>query len=234
MSVWGSISSAPLRLKPLAPGAEFNAFCSTVIKAVEAANAPYGAILSLGLSPFDWAEALSVNTAKKVSSFLSVVRQRQGKEESREDELETWRQLWQERKVPGFASADIFWNSEIGRALRMPQAARRIEVIEIDSIGDGSQNAIDDSELLNERDFRNRIGLAQANGEIDEFEAWLLNEVFKGKELDDLTGAAEVRARCPGGSDELAAYVEDLGEHLRSWVKRMEAAGAHPDKREEP
>ena len=70
-----SLSSGPFKLGKLSPGEPFNAFCSLVIKAVENANERYGAILRLGLSPLDWGDDLTVNTAKHVSAFLSAARE---------------------------------------------------------------------------------------------------------------------------------------------------------------
>src|SRR5262249_55057623 len=73
MSLWDGRPCAPPALHRLARGEPFNGFCSAVIKALEAANARYGTLVALGLSPRDWQD-LSVNTAKKLSTFLGAAR----------------------------------------------------------------------------------------------------------------------------------------------------------------
>src|SRR5262249_15312430 len=66
LSLWEAIICAPHKLRPLTPP-EFDPFCSLMIKALETANAHYGALVTLGLSPRDWAEEVGVTDAGEVS-----------------------------------------------------------------------------------------------------------------------------------------------------------------------
>lgn len=222
MSVWGAIQCCPTQLSTLAKGEQFNQFCSTVIKAIETANAPYGALLALGLSPFDWGDMITTNTAKKLGAFLAVARAQCGGDPPLWQNLAVWRQVWTQRQVPGFSSAEDLWESSLGRALRLPQVARRIDLDSIEEIESIDHLVDAEPVMLDEAGFLERVALARAQGEIDDFEAWLLGEIFKGEVYADLAGAKPVRERCPGGVKELAAFVDELTTRLIDWSERLD------------
>ena len=83
LPAWTAILSSPYWQKQLSPGAPFNELASLVIKAFESANTHYGALLRLGLSPFDWMDTLTINTAKDASSFLTSVKAKAAQGRSR-------------------------------------------------------------------------------------------------------------------------------------------------------
>jgi hypothetical protein len=236
LSIWKSIACAPTRLQQLEPGPEFNAFCSLVIKAVEAANAPYGAPVALGLSPFDWEGEVSTNTLKKLSVFLSEVRAEAGKAGKDWTDLQIWRVVWKPRPVPGYSSADELWHSELGRALRLPQVARAVDTIEIDNIA--GELVASEPELLNAEAFAERLELCRAAGAIDDFDVWLYREIEAGKDIDNLAGTPEARKRFAGHPAQLAAYVEELTERVLAWVQShldpRDGDRSHPDKEDDP
>jgi hypothetical protein len=245
VSIWKAITCAPTRLVPLRSGREFNEFCSLVIKAVEAANAPYGAFIGVGLSPFDWQGEISINTLKKLSAFLTevrvILRSNVAQEGSDNPDLgtgglETWRVAWARRPVPGFGSADALWRSEVGRALRVPQVARKIETVDINEIPDDAFP--EQSETLDAEAFLDRLKHCGAAGLIDDFDLWLYQEIWAGSSLADLAGSPRSRSRFSGNVDQLALYVEELTERVLAGVQRHldpgEGSHHHPDRDDDP
>ena len=138
LSVWHGATCGPDIVTPFGgKGPSFDALCALTIQAVETANAHWSALLCLGLSPFDWADAVSVNTAKKASAFRSVVR---AALDGGPEAIEAWRAAWTAHKVPGYADADAFWASELGRALRAgPVGSVHLDIDDMD-IADGTDN----------------------------------------------------------------------------------------------
>lgn len=211
MSVWAAIICAPSRLTYLTPGSEFNSFCALVIKAVETANAPYAAILSLGLSPLAWSGELSVNTAKKVSAFLAEVRTNANAGHT----LDGWRAAWEQRTVPGFASADAFWHSELGRAIRDPQVTRLVdldvEALEIEGPAPS---------LLGESEFEDMLQLCLREGAIDDFDAWILQQVYLGRTSEELMRSPRALARLGGEQAAFRDYLEALTDRVHLAARR--------------
>lgn len=231
LSVWKGVVSGPTELERLAKGKEFDAFCSTVIKAAEAANAPFAALVSLGLSPRDWAGEISTNTAKKLGAFLSEVRK--AASEDGDDckpvsgSLETWRRIWMRRQVPGYASVDELWNSPLGRALRFPAIARSVDVDSIEE--EFERTAIQDGNLLTEdQDFQVLVVSAAQDAAVDEFDIWLLESIRCGDEIADLEPTARVRLRL-GTNGDLATYLDELTKRLLNW-SQGKLVPFHPDK----
>jgi hypothetical protein len=212
LSVWQAITCAPLKLTRLAEGPEFNAFCSVMIKAVEAANAPYGAYITIGLSPYDWADEIGVNTAKKLSTFLKAVRDLgpETAEIGYRGDLAAWQQAWAERPVPGFETADELWHSELGRALRFPRVAQRAD--ELDE-ADHATELPADVEFQEGAEFVARLAACRVAGVIDEQDQWLLGQLYEGVDLNDLAAAPQLRGRLRGKSG-LKDYVKTLEHRL--------------------
>ena len=210
LSVWRAVSSGPFKLGKLSPGEPFNAFCSLVIKAVENANERYGAILRLGLSPLDWGDDLTVNTAKHVSAFLSAARESGDLWNARE----TWDGVWDRRKVPGFRSAEEFWGSELGRALRNLQRPTRVD--------DGGEEFPEpddpDKQLLDQSTFEEMLDLCRRDGVVDEFDCWFFSKLFEGETIAELARMPETARRMK--PSEIPAYVAELQERVLEHVRR--------------
>jgi hypothetical protein len=90
LSAWKAIITSPVRQRQLVEGEgeAFHELWSLVIKAFETANVHYGTLLRLGLPPFDWADTLSINTARAVSRFLTACGE---VSTDQRDAVETWR-----------------------------------------------------------------------------------------------------------------------------------------------
>jgi hypothetical protein len=211
LSVWAAIACAPARLRKLPEGAPFDAFCSVVIKAVEAANAPFGALLTVGLSPYDWLGEISHNTVKALSRFLSRVRELSGEDTSGRGDLETWRRAWRDRRVPGFASADALWNSALGRAVRLPVVPQFLDWDEVD------EGILQDGDMLEPASFEDQLAAARAAGVIEAYDVWLYREIRNGRTIAELERRPETLARI--GSESLADYIEALTERLLAWAR---------------
>jgi hypothetical protein len=235
MSLWDAITSAPLALHLLAPGTQFGGFCSDVIKALEAANARYGTLITLGLSPRDWQD-LSVNTAKKISAFLSAARAREpvpaeavddrrsGK--PADERLGDWERAWEERRVPGFASAKELWDSELGRALRRLDMPRMVEH------GGGTADieeayADDDTEakVLERLDFERMVERGARAGVLSEFDAWFLRKLSAGETIEALAAAPEARHALPKGAvtkKTIEVYTDGLRDRIAAFARSLE------------
>ena len=228
MSVWEAICCAPSRLGPLQRGAELHGFCSVVIKAVETANAHYGTLLSLGLSPRDWRD-LSLNTAKKTSAFLSKVREQARIAKAGPQTLAVWQAAWTQQQVPGYASAEALWGSELGQALRSPHIPAWVE--------EQTEAAVASREdkVLDAVSYERMLTLAQNAGIIRPCDAHVLVELY----LDRTT--IEEIASGPSFQELLGSDAKPsrraVVEHLRKLVARIrrhsdEAEKLHMDARQ--
>jgi hypothetical protein len=221
MSVWAAICCAPLRLRALERGPEFHAFCSVVIKAVEAANAHYGALLSLGLSPRDWRD-LSLNTAKKTSAFLSKVRELARLTGRTPRALAVWQEVWPQQHVPGYSSAEEFRGSELGQALLAPQAP-----IWVDDAIDDLAVPSREEHVLDAVSFERMLELAEKAGIVRSCEVRVLmglyleqttmEQIANGAVCRDLIGDVALPSR------------RAVAEHLRKLVARIRAHAEKPD-----
>ena len=208
LSVWEGICNAPNTFRILARQ-DFDEFCSLMIKAVETANAPYGALVTLGLSPIDWSGELSVNTAKKVSAFLSDVRLRAAASGSHPDAIETWQEVWADRQIPGFASPQAFWSSPLGHAVRLSAPGLRPSTSETEDETDFQTEAKVDRRALPEMlETYARAGL------LDWYDVWLLGQLNRKKTLQQL--ARSPRTLFKFGKAEIPeSYIDELRERIR-------------------
>ena len=214
LSVWKAICCSPLKQRILQLGPPFDAFCSIVIKVVEAANAPFGTILSLGLSPYDWGDELSTNTAKKLGSFLTDVRRETPGTSSGRGDLDTWRNVWLRRQVPGYTSADDLWRSELGRAIRFPVA---YEVVPLDEV---HTNIIRDGEVMDSVNFQAQLAEARTQGVLDDFDMWLYGQLHEGASLAELKERPEAITRFGSAMTDLGDYVEGLTGRVLEWARQ--------------
>jgi hypothetical protein len=220
MSLWDAVTCAPASLKTLEPGAKFNEFCSNMIKALEAANAGYGTLVSLGLSPRDWQD-LSVNTAKKVSAFLSAARSRASGPSMfgpGDDRLAFWERAWVLRPVPGFNSAVELWESPLGYALRHSQMPVVIG-LEDELLVSPEPN---EPMMSGPAAFERMLDRAQREAAITEFDAWFLRKLAAGETIQALATSRETR-RALGNTSVSKRMIEIYVEDLRN---RIEAFGA--------
>lgn len=220
LSIWNAITCAPVQLRLLAEGPEFNAFCSIVIKAVETANAHYGALLAVGLSPLEWGDVVGINTAKKLSAFLTAVRD--GETGTGQHDLTAWQSVWPQRAVPGYDTAEELWHSELGRALRFPKVARRVYGAELEQEPDSNDA---DQNFQSSEAFAERLDECKAAGVIDDTDVWLLRELYEGASLSGLAGGARLRARLPDGAKSVPVYVAGLQHRLLAHARQQEAMG---------
>jgi hypothetical protein len=219
MSVWQAICCAPLQLEPLS-GAAFHAFCSAMIKAVETANAHYGVLLSLGLSPLDWHD-LSLNTAKKTSAFLSRVQEHAQRTSRASEDWEVWDEVWETHSVPGFPSARQLWQSELGQALRSSQlpAWASGDVAEHVGVPSGEEKVLDAVS------FERMVVLAEEAGVIRSCDGRMLVNLFlERRTADQIASGAEAEELLGAGVTPSKRAVID---HLRKLVSQVRA---HADK----
>jgi hypothetical protein len=209
LSLWDAICGAPRVLRVLARP-QFDEFCSLVIKAVETANAPYGALVTLGLSPVDWSDELSVNTAKKISAFMTDVRGAASAGSFSTEGVEVWEQVWAKRQVPGFASARVFWSSSLGRALRLGRPVADASFAGLDDDDEPAEEARFDAAAV--PDMLKRY---MREGVLDWYDAWLLGQLAEGKTLQQV--ASSPRTRLKFGRARLPErYIETLRERVRN------------------
>jgi hypothetical protein len=185
LSLEGAIRCAPTKLRVLV-GAEFDAFCSLMIKAVETANAHYGALVTLGLSPPDWGAEITVNTAKRLSAFMAEARREAEKSGCSADDLDIWEAIWVRRPVPGFSSATALYDSDVGGQLRLRWGHQRPTpdpepLAEVDEPDDGDEGSVN-VDALREATMR-----ALRAGRIDQYGAWFLLGLSNRKTLRQLS-----------------------------------------------
>jgi hypothetical protein len=230
LSMWDAMTCAPSRLNALARGPAFNAFCSIMIKALEAANARYGTLIALGLSPRDW-EELSVNTAKKLSSFLSAARalgaphkDEDGPDHAErgrgKDTLANWERAWEKRQVPGFDSARDLWNSQLGHALRHGQVPIMVD-IDNEPVKDADQY---DEKVLDPMAFETMVARAQDAGVLSPYDAWLVRQLSQGETITTLVAAPETRREFKKDNVSkkmLEDYMARLGERTRAFAHSL-------------
>jgi hypothetical protein len=234
MSLWDATTCAPARLNVLARGPQFNGFCSAMIKVLEAANARYGTLIALGLSPRDWQD-LSVNTAKKVSAFLSAARAKGAELPKRvpgaalssqspgDDNLADWELAWTQRPVPGFKSAREFWDSPLGYALRYSQVPIMVD-FEDAQIEDPHQQ---EPNVLDSISFDSMLERAQRGGVLSPYDAWLLRKLSQGETLAELAAARETRRALEKDNVSkgmVETYVSGLGARIHAFVNGLPAS----------
>jgi hypothetical protein len=206
LSLWEAITCAPRSLRALSPG-EFDAFCSLMIKALETANAHYGALVTLRLSPKDWAEELSVNTAKKLSAFLSEARALSLNLNMSGDAIEIWQKAWLNRQVPGFASARGLWSSALGYALRSSGALSRSPDLEQEDESE-AEARIDRSAIPA------MLRQYAEKGVLDSYDMWLVRQLANRKTLAQLANSPRTLFKF-GRREIPESYVEELFDRVR-------------------
>ena len=222
LSLEGAIRCAPTKLRVLV-GAEFDAFCSLMIKAVETANAHYGALVTLGLSPPDWATEITVNTAKRLSAFMTEARREAEKSGCSPDAVDIWEAVWGRRPVPGFSSSTALYNSDVGGQLRRRWGHQRPapdpeQLVEVDEADDGHEGSVNVGAL---RDATMR---ALRAGRIDQYGAWFLLGLSNRKTLRQLSFS--VRTLVKFGRPAIPeSYLAKLQETIEQYL----SDGDHPD-----
>ena len=114
MSLWQAICCSPPELRWLTQ-TEFRLLSSTVLKVLEVANKPYALRVTLKLSPVATDE-FTTNQLKRTAVFRAdwFLGRRIGQSEH---DMEVWKEVWAEYRVPDFASLEHFRNSSLGRHL---------------------------------------------------------------------------------------------------------------------
>ena len=214
----GSVSGGPYKLRVL-DKPEFDQFCSLMIKAVETANAHYGCLVRLWLSPQDW-RGITLNTCKQVSAFVSAVRDLAQMTRANPESIEVWEQVWgpgdgedeaadkPRRKVPGFRSAHEFWDSELGRELRRSGVLGK--PLAPEEPDDDDEGSIDRTGLPG------MLRKCLEAGIIDDYDAWLIAQVNQGRRLLQLSRSLKTfikfgKFQIPEG------YIAELLERIRRY-----------------
>jgi hypothetical protein len=175
---------------------------------LETANAHYGVLVTLRLSPQDWAEELSVNTAKKLSTFLSEVRAQALRLEMGADSAEVWQKAWLSRQVPGFASARVLWSSALGLALRNSGVLSKVPTVEREE-DEGEEEA-----ALEGKEFPDFLQRYSREGVLDSYDAWLLRQLNAKKTLSQLAKSPRTVFRF-GRRQIPESYIEQLLDRVR-------------------
>jgi hypothetical protein len=210
LSIWNAIKAAPRRLSRV-EGAEFDAFCSLLIKALEVANAHWGTLVGLGLSPVEWSEVVSLNTAKKLSAFVRSA----GDIESGPN-LAAWERAWQQRPVPGFASASELWSSPLGFSLRSKALSSAFQPVlgDTDVANDAHVDDQTPEGVVDRANFQAVLATLAKAGVLDRFDVWLLKHLEAGKKISQLTKSPRVLVKF-GARNIPDSYVEDLLQRIR-------------------
>jgi hypothetical protein len=211
LSLWLAVVAAPRPLKPLA-GEAWADFRNLVIRAVETANKPYGALLGLGLWPPEWMDGISTHQAKSISVFLSAVTSSGG------HTPEIWREAWNKHKVPGFKSAGEFWDSSLGKALRDPLCARQTSLDDLEIAAGDDEPA----ECLDRSSFEKMLTLCRDAGGIDELEQWLFMAISRGENAAELRRDPRMRARLKAASMSMEDYLEALRLRVYACVRKLQ------------
>jgi hypothetical protein len=212
LSLWGAISASPKRLRPLA-GGDWMEFRNLAVQAFEAANAPYAALLGLGLWPADWEDELSAHAVKQLSAFLSAAREGEAG-----PSLSGWRRAWSDtRKVPGFKTADDLWNSPLGSRLRSQARDRTVDLEPLE------QEGVSESEeqILEATTFERLLGQCRDGGCIDDLEVWLFTQLRQGADAAELRKAPAMRARLAAVGLAMDAYLDELRLRAHAFVSGL-------------
>lgn len=216
LSAWHALTSGPEHVGKFADKAAFDKVCSATIQAVETANAHWSALLCVHLSPIDWADQISINTAKKMSAFRTKVRELA---DGRAETVADWQAALAAHPVPGFADAKAFWDSKLGQALRNPPpGAIHVDVEEDALVDDRDQSA----ELLDHMTFTEMLRLARDAGVIDEFDIWFFNEIHRGARIDELAGSIKAKVKANGNAFDAHAYAAELGARIRAFARAQD------------
>lgn len=208
MSLWHAIECSPRRLIRLTEGEPFNRFCGVIIDAMRTAHRPFLEVVGLGrnLCPFDWFDALSVNQVRGLRRFLARVEQG-GAPDSRD----AWSKAWDGGSVPGFRDLEALWSSEIGHALRQPNAP--IVSVAIDEVADDALPP----DVLGEEEFARELLGLQRDGVIASAERVVLERIYRGEELADMLSDPDVREFLRRRRTTLPVLVADLQKRIEAW-----------------
>lgn len=208
LSLWDAMSLSPAQLAPL-EGAGWVSFRNLFIQAFEAANAPYAALLCLGLWPADWEDAVSTHQAKQLSAFFSDVPPKD------RDCLPAWQEAWERgRRVSGFESAGDLWRSELGAALR----TARIKLAADEDI----ESLKAPPERETEADFLKRLRLCREAGVIDGLEERLFRELNAGANAAGLASDPAVKARLKAQKITMRTWLEKTSVRVCDFVSKLD------------
>ena len=135
-----------------------------------------------------------------------------------------WEEAWASRPVPGFKTFDIFWQSELGLALRRPQAVGTVplslEEAHIIEVQIESEEADAEASLIKRDRFEAVLAQGKTQGVLDEFEAWALKALrLEDASLAELRESDEARdhfGETPSVAD-WEAWIDNLIRRLRGF-----------------
>jgi hypothetical protein len=221
IAAWDAIVSGPSALLALAPGEPFNRFCSLMIDCIRTANRPVQEILGLGrrLCPFDWLDVLSIQQMRALKRFLHQLQAADAV-----DSPKNWAEAFENAPVPGFKNAADLWDSEIGGALRNGTGHGLRSSEEWPELSDPN-SGID--EFLAEQDFLQQLKLLENDQLIDAVEHRLLEELYRGTELEVAAQRAEVRMALRARGLTLEQLLTDIQQRVDRWRAAMAGANGN-------
>ncbi len=205
ISLWQAIGASPARMAVLPAGEPFNTFCGVVIDGLRTANRPVQELLGLGLGlcPFDWLEALSINQVRSLRRFLKHL------PEARRTDMEAWREAFATSPVSGFADAQALWASPIGGIVRGQRTiASHSSIDDHPDIPDESAGVVQPADT-----FAEHLAALVAAGVIADIERRLLESIYAG---DSLSEAAEAVGLPPQA--DMATYAMDLLQRVERYA----------------
>jgi hypothetical protein len=129
-----------------------------------------------------------------------------------------WQRAWSACPVPGFKSAEAFWQSQLGTGLRLRTPARLVSFETVSASLDDSEGGETASKKPIAFPTPQEIAEMVRLGVLEPYDAWLLNNLLLGKTLDQLARTREtlVRFKAPNIPD---AHISGLTVRLAAYRK---------------
>ncbi|MEM9140321.1 MAG: hypothetical protein AAGB15_10890, partial [Pseudomonadota bacterium] len=180
MSLWQAVSLGPQKLDPgTADGRD--AFFYAVIQALETANEVWETLRRIGLSPRDWAGAVTINQAKGASVFVNEARRIAEETGAALTDHPVLEAAWAIRKVTRFADLDDFLGSEMGRALL--QGPGPINAVPLEA---APEIADEDDSLASLEEMTSAIAYLAQNDALDSLDQQVLAAIVQRNVYEDV------------------------------------------------
>jgi hypothetical protein len=216
----GDLCCAAPTLRVLQPSDFWN-FARFMIRAVETADKPYAAFVATGLSPFGWDPEPTTNQLRSVPAFLRELETVADETSRTPDSLEVWQEAWSRRRIPGYKSAEDFWRSPLGTALRLRTPTRRVAV---ETVSPDSESCVEAGDTASRGPVafkpptKQEVADMVKIGVLGSYDAWLLYNLVLGKTLKQLARHPRtlLRFKAPHIPD---AFISELAERIANYRK---------------